>query len=213
MKRQLTLLVVILCGFILVQACGESPTPTQECVSESPTPTPECVNENWSYTDQATTQIEITPALKITIKDYELKFEVVLIVNPDGTSETVGPAGPITRRITIYGDGRAVFERESDEAPLSSEVQISADQLNKIVTVLEEANFFAIWGGCEGKQQVSCCAAHYLHISVETEDQTHEISDHGNCSDGQYFSAFCGLPAKIESILGTVDAVLGPLEP
>ena len=85
MKRQLTLLVVILCGFILVQACGESPTPTQECVSESPTPTPKCVNENWSYTDQATTQIEITPALKITIKDYELKFEVVLIVNPDGT--------------------------------------------------------------------------------------------------------------------------------
>jgi hypothetical protein len=103
--------------------------------------------------------------------------------------------------MTIYGDGRVILVKEKNQVQISQqEKQIEKDQLQKIVSVLEEVNFYAISPTCGGVG-IACPCGHTHAISVETKGEVHEINDAGAC-EVAYFAGFCDLWERITAIIG-----------
>jgi len=177
-------------------------------MSPTPSPTPKCIGDTWSYDENIQTEININPNLKITMVTlgYDVIYEVVT-ATPAGESyptlpayQTVTTSNPahswIPSKITIYGDGRVVGEEKKGQSIKEKRIQI--DQLQKIVAVLEEANFYAISWGCLG---LECPCGHELDITVETKEMVHEIYDKGACF-AAYFDRYCDLWDQINAIIG-----------
>jgi len=185
MKNQLGLILFVT---LLLPACTSSPLKTLLTI----TPTAKCINETWSYFESATTEIKISPDLKITLREQTADL------NRQEISET---------QTVIHGDGRVVYDlqsRGSTDREIHHEKQISAGQLQQIVDLFEAANFYAISLGCNGRS-IYAMDTDTLDITVETKDRIHAIQDNGNCAPpGHYsFQNYCELDHQVQAILGT----------
>jgi len=180
------LLGLLIIGTVLcINACS-----SLGLLQPTPSPTPMCIGEVWSYAENVQTKIDIEPTLKITIAQDA----------PDLIHHTFYGS-----TVTIYGDGRVVYTSESSQVSGSTkstsvEKQIPKDQLQQIITALEEANFYAITTGCGGSI-VRVIDAPVLEISVEADGKVYEIKDNGECAVS-HFDKYCDLGDQIDAILG-----------
>jgi hypothetical protein len=152
----------------------------------SPTPTPKCIGDTWSYDESVQTKIEIGPDMKIVIG-------------------SVDPYVLYEKTISISGDGKVTYTVTQNLDPpktITETKYIQEDDLQKIVTAVDEANFFAISADCGGEVLIAP-HAYEKWIRIETDLKTHAVYDHGMCDKGYYFNKFCDLYDKIIAILGT----------
>lgn len=180
----ITLAVCVVFTLSTLACSPQKPPSVQPLPSPSPipSPTPICVDGTWSYDEDVQTKIEITPDLKIEITH-------------------VGGWGFCPRTLRIHGDGRVEIKLgERDEASQTT-MQITKDQLEQIVSKLEQANFFGVSYGCQ-ETFIEALDAGLLDISVETQGKVHKIEDHGVCGGPLYnFRRYCSLGDSIEEIV------------
>ena len=173
----------------------------EDCKFICPTPTLnttlECIGDTWSYANDIQTKINIDSNLLIKLKQY-IPNAVIVGKNQEGS---------LTKSITVYGDGRVVRENifhYNDQAigddKHEKEKRISSEQLQQIVTVLENANFYAITVGCNGivKQVLDVTM---IEIMVSSGGQVHEIIDNSACH-AYHFDKFCDLWDQVNEIIG-----------
>ena len=173
--------IFILCVALILSSCSSIP------LLASHTPAPECIGDTWSYDKNVQTEIEISPDLVIIISHTQSWFTT--------TPRTPDPY--IYGSVGIYGNGSVIDSRGGD--PVKK--QISEDQLQQIIQVFEEANFFAITFGCEGSS-LEVTDVGRTEISITMEGKTHKIEDHGNCDYGGIIG-LCAIPEKVFAILGS----------
>jgi hypothetical protein len=222
MKHHSLIFIFLSCIMLVLSNCTSflpqvSPTlsPTPPISSPTSSTMSKCILDTWSYDENIHTQITIAPDLKITLRNLGL-YKMVITATPVGgqfptlpayqSTDTTNPfhPGSITTKISIFGDGRAILVKEQDQKTiLEREKQIPIDQLQKIIAILEEVNFYAISWGC-GDKGMACPCGTELDISVETKENVHQILDHGMC-DSRPFNRYCDLFDRIVAIIGEFD--------
>lgn len=179
MKNRPLVSIFILCIVLMLPACTSFPLLT----SPTPSPIPLC----WRLFTQPNvqTKIEIGSDLKITMS------------RSGGLLDSDEPS----YRVTIYGDGKVHYQGWSGVPSAGVvEKQLQEDQLQRIVAVFEEANFYAI----HVSRDMVITDNSELDILIEKGGETHDLSDAGICnSDSSQCPVFCGLGDKIDDILGT----------
>ncbi len=192
MKNRPVVFIFILCLTLMLSSCTSWPQVTSPI--PLPSPPPKCIGDTWSYAENIQTEIEISPDLRITMEHSV----------PGGLTLS-------EKRTTIYGDRRAAYTdmffkwQHGSLITITNytvEKQITEDQLSQIVTAFEEANFYAITPGCEGKSIRAPVDGDSEDISIVTDGKTHEINEQGACW-AYRLDKYCSLYGEIDAILGT----------
>ena len=164
--------------------------------------TPKCIEDTWSYAEDIQTRIDPGTDLQITLLQYSPN---VVVTNPGEEDQY----GSLTSKVTVYGDGRVVregifyFYDQAEEDKQTREKQITPEQLQQIVTIFEEANFYAITVGCNGTY-IEITDVTMLDIIVSNGEMVHEVRDHGACYMSS-FDRYCDLWGQINEIIGEIQ--------